>query len=137
MCWKKYSPIGVEARTPDSCRTPDVLQSLADLPQARIIASANISAPLMLLTHHVTMTGPYHRSPDAMADGLIPFTRDEASLRDALDRTQADFLLLCRDAKYWKNSSFATALSQGTVAEGLVPVDGVHEELVLLRVVRP
>lgn len=125
---------GTESRTPDTCRVAETLETLNTVPAARIFATANISAPMMLLTHHTGLTGPYHRSPDAMAGGLIPFARDEAALREAAAKANADYLLICRDAVHWKEKSFATALAMGTEAEGLTPVDGLHEDLLLLKI---
>ncbi|SHK20389.1 hypothetical protein SAMN05444000_12217 [Shimia gijangensis] len=123
-------------RSADTCRDPDMLRSLSAIPSARIFAATNVTAPMMLVTEHIGLTGPYHRSPDAMADGIIPLYSDETTLRDALARTQADYLLLCRDATFWKDTGFATALAKGFVAQGLTPVDGLHEDLLLLAVDR-
>ena len=118
----------------NTCRDPEMLRTLSAIPSARILASANVSAPLMLLTDHIALTGPYHRSVDAMVDGVMPFSGDEAQMREVIERTGADYLLLCRNARYTTDDSFASRLSAGQRAEGLVPVGGVHEDLLLLAV---
>ncbi|MCT4609170.1 MAG: hypothetical protein N4A70_08175 [Pelagimonas sp.] len=118
----------------DICRKPEVLSSLNTLEKSRIFASSNLSAPMMLVSNHIGLTGPYHRSPAAMADGVLPFAQDETALRKALARTDADHLLLCRNATHWNEASFATKLANGLQAKGLTPVEGIHQELVLLKV---
>ncbi|MGK7652280.1 hypothetical protein ACSQ76_07660 [Roseovarius sp. B08] len=101
-----------------------------------VLTSSSYGPPLLLLTHHDALAGPYHRSADAIANGAVPFDGDEAALRRALERTGADYLLLCRDAGYGDGTSFATRLAAGVPAEGLVPVEGPDAALLLLKVVR-
>ncbi|EPX78819.1 hypothetical protein Salmuc_04402 [Salipiger mucosus DSM 16094] len=120
--------------TDASCRTPDVLRSLNTVPSGAVLSTSNLGAPLLLLTHHMALAGPYHRSPEAMADGVLPFEGDEAQMRAALRRTGADYLLLCRDAVYGDGSSFATGLAAGEGADGLEAVAGPDPALVLLEV---
>lgn len=120
----------------DACRKPDILRSLNTVPEAVILTSSNYGPPLLLLTEHAALAGPYHRSADAIANGAVPFDGDERTLRAALERTGADYLLLCRDALYGDETSFATQLAAGYAAEGLKPVDGLAPELLLLKVER-
>ena len=58
-------------------------------------------------------------------------------MRDALARTGAEYLLLCKNAVYGTEKSFATALARGLEADGLTPTPGVHKSLLLLKVHRP
>ncbi|KRS12222.1 hypothetical protein XM53_12460 [Roseovarius atlanticus] len=120
----------------DACRKPDLLRSLNTVPEGVILSSSSYGPPLLLLTHHAALAGPYHRSADAIANGAVPFDGNAAVLRAALARTGADYLLLCRDARYGDGTSFATRLAAGERAEGLVPVAGPDAALVLLQVVR-
>ncbi|MEQ8900108.1 MAG: hypothetical protein RID11_19635 [Roseovarius sp.] len=120
-----------------TCRDPEILRSLTHVAPGLVLASSNISAPILLLTDHEVLTGPYHRSEDAIIDGLRAFERGEAVLRETLARTDADYLLLCRDASYGPPTSFATTLAQGADAPGLTPVSGVDPKLLLLRVAKP
>lgn len=120
----------------DTCREPDLLRSLNTVPKGVILSSSSYGPPLLLLTHHDALAGPYHRSADAIADGAVPFDGGEDAMRAALDRTGADYLLLCRKAGYGDGTSFATRLAAGQAAEGLVPVEGPDAALLLLKVVR-
>lgn len=118
----------------DGCRTPEALASIADLPPALILSSSNLSAALLLTTPHSVLSGPYHRSADAILNGVTAFDGDEATLRSELKRTGAEYLLLCRGALYGDGTSYATQLAGGQTAMGLDPVPGTHPDLILLRV---
>lgn len=123
----------------DSCRDPAILKTLAEVsPSGLVLSSGNIGPPLLLTTPHDVVSGPYHRSAEAIANGVLPFDGDEEALRGTLARTGADYLLLCRDAIYGDGDSFATRLAAGQMADGLVPVEaGPDPALLLLRVVGP
>ncbi|MFG6542408.1 hypothetical protein [Sulfitobacter sp. M22298] len=117
-----------------SCRHPDLIRSLNSVAPGVILSGSNLGPPILLLTHHDVLTGPYHRSIQAMADGVLPFDGDEAQLRAALKRTGAEYLLLCRDGLYGTPASFTTVLAGGAAAAGLTPVSGPDPKLLLLRV---
>ena len=120
-----------------ACRLPEIIETLSNIPSAVILSSSNYGPPILVLTDHKVLTGPYHRSPDAMIDGVLPFDGEEARMRETLKRTKADYLLLCRYAIYGHAGSFATTLAAGQPTDGLIPVEGVHDKLLLLRVDRP
>jgi hypothetical protein len=116
-----------------SCRSGDVLSTLADLPKGVILSPVDFGASIMLFTPHDAVAGPYHRSPEAFLNGFVPFDGDEATLREAMTRTGADYLLLCRDLLYGEGNSMAQDLARGAQVDWLEPVAGVDPELVLLR----
>ncbi len=124
-------PVAVE-----SCRQPDLLRELADLPAGVVLTGTNFSAPILLLTPHSVVTGPYHRSPAAFRDGSLPFEQDEAALHAAARRTDADYLLLCRNGIYGHDASFGTQLSKGGKAEWLSQIDGINPKLLMFRVLK-
>jgi hypothetical protein len=101
-----------------------------------ILAPTDFGPPIILLTPHDAVAGPYHRSPEAFMNGFVPFDGDEATLRVAMERAGADYLLLCRDLAYGKGKSTANELAKGEQVDWLEPVE-VHPELVLLRRVAP
>ncbi len=121
---------------PDACRNEAMLTSLNALPPGRVLATANYGPPLVLLTHHDALAALYHRSAEAIGNGIQPFDANEAALRAALARTKADYLVLCRGAAY-TDGAFVDQLASGQVAAGLVPVDGTDGRLVVLRVTVP
>jgi hypothetical protein len=128
------------ANTPEDelvgCRSPEAVRSLSAAPRGVILAPTDFGAPIILLTPHDVVAGPYHRSPDAFLNGFVPFDGDEAMLRAAIEETGADYLLLCRDLAYGKGSSMANELAKGVQVGWLLPIE-VHPELVLLRRIAP
>ncbi|ETW10675.1 hypothetical protein ATO8_21001 [Roseivivax marinus] len=127
----RAAPGGIGAST---CRSRESLAPLAALPRGTIFAPANLSAPILLLTDHAVLTGPYHRSPAAMADGVLPFDAGEDGFRAALDRLAPDYLVLCRRDPDRPGDSFADGLAAGASTPDLVPVPDMPEALVVLRV---
>jgi hypothetical protein len=115
------------------CRSGSALSTLADLPQGVVLAPVDFGASLILFTPHDAVAAPYHRSPDAFLNGFVPFDGDEATLRDAMTRTGADYLLLCRDVSYGTGNSLAYELAKGGQVDWLEPVAGIHPELAVFR----
>ncbi len=131
---ENYLPDGkVGTRT---CRDPDLLRELASLPPGRVLSSTNISVPLLLLTPHDVLTGPYHRSPDAFRDGMLPFEKDEDALREAIRRTRADYLFLCANGLYMNSLTFGTHLAATGEAEGLRRIDGLDDRIMVFEIVK-
>ncbi len=124
----------VEYVKASSCRHPDLVRSLNSVPPGVILSSSNLGPPILLLSHHKVLTGPYHRSIQAMADGVLPFDGYETEMRATLARTGADYLLLCRNALYGTAASFTTALAGGAAATGFTAVFGPDPKLLLLQV---
>ncbi|WP_162932984.1 hypothetical protein [Roseovarius sp. EL26] len=119
-----------------TCRNLDLIKELADLPRGKIFSSANMSAPILLLTPHSVVTGLYHRSPSAIRDGLLPFEQDETALREAIIRTDVDYLMLCRNLVYGDSGSFGSQLAAGHEVAWLHRIEGLSDELLLFSIVR-
>jgi hypothetical protein len=115
------------------CRSRSALSTLAQVPKGLVLAPVDFGGSLILLTPHDAVAGPYHRSAQAFLNGFVPFDGDEATLREAMRQTGADYLLLCRDLPYGHGDSMAHELAHGAQVDWLEPVPGVHPELVLLR----
>lgn len=116
-----------------SCRKPGPIRTLAVLPEGTILSPINLGAPILLLTGHSAVSGPYHRRPEAIANGIVPFDADRSGLLEAMDASGADYLLLCRGVAYGDGRSFAADLATGMPTPGLVPVNGPDPALVVLR----
>lgn len=116
------------------CRQSETLQTLDRLPKSRILAPMDFGAPILLLTDHDALAAPYHRNPDAMMNGVIPFEGEEAPLRKAVASFGADYVVLCRNVVHGTPASFVSSLASGENAEGFEVVEGVHRDLVVLRV---
>ncbi len=123
----------------NKCRVPKIIRTLNALPAGVILHQANLGAPIVLLTHHAATSGPYHRRPEVLANGVVPFAADEAGLRAALLETGADYLVLCKDKTYGPedNPGYATEVAGGVVPDGFTVMDGIHPDLVVLRAPLP
>lgn len=103
-----------------TCRDSAMLQGLNVMPPAIFLAPMNLGPVLLLETHHSSLSGPYHRSPDAFANGYLPFNMAQPALRDYIARTNATHILLCGGTTY--GVGFARDLVGGATAEWLTPV---------------
>jgi hypothetical protein len=115
------------------CRSKEALVTLSALPRGVVLSPIDTGAPVILFTEHDSVSGPYHRSPEAFLNGFVPFEGDEASLKSAMERSRADYLLVCRNLAYGDGRSFAHDLAFGADAPWLMPVEGVHPSLVVLK----
>lgn len=122
----------------NKCRVPGTLSSLNAIPPGVILHQANIGAPIVLLTHHSATSGPYHRRPEVLSNGILPFATDEVGLRAALRQVGADYLVLCRGRTYGPQDDpgFATQIANGEVPVGFSVMGGMHPDLVVLRAPR-
>jgi hypothetical protein len=115
------------------CRSKTAIATLAALPTGTILAPGDYGPPIALFTSHAVLAAPFHRSAEAFLNGFVPFDGDEAALRAAMDRTGADYLLLCRDVTTLVPGSQAYRLVKGEELGWLERVPGVHPELLVLR----
>jgi len=104
-----------------ACRDTAMIESLNDLAPAVFLTTINLGPAVLAGTHHATISGPYHRSPDAFANGSVPFRLNEAELRTYILKRNATHLMLCQGSDYGEES-FATALARGAQADWLEPV---------------
>ncbi|MEO1639620.1 MAG: hypothetical protein AAFU41_10290 [Pseudomonadota bacterium] len=102
------------------CRNLASLESLNAVAPGVILAPMNFGSPMLFATHHAVLAAPYHRSPEALKNGILPFEMTEEELRDYIGQTGATHLLLCRGATY--RGSFAQHLVEGGNADWLQPV---------------
>jgi hypothetical protein len=116
-----------------NCRSHTAIGSLAALPKGVVLSTLNLGTRILLLTPHDALAAPYHRDPDALLNGIVPFEGDEAGLRAAMDRTGATYLLLCRDQRLADGFSQADRLARGEAVDWLEPVAGVDPSLIVLR----
>lgn len=119
------------------CREREDYLSLAAFPPGVVLAPANFGPRVLLATGHTVLAAPYHRSAEAMSQGLFPLeAEDDAVLRNTLAETGSDYLLLCRDAIYGVNETLARKLARGEEAEGFRHLLPAENSLVFLEVVK-
>ena len=122
------------APQPDACRTASALRTLARLEPGTVLSPLNLGPPILLLSKHDVLSAPYHRSPQALSNGIFPFRAAEAELRETLKETGADYLVLCAGEQYGGPDSFARALAGGSDAPGLTRLTGLDPRLAVFRV---
>ncbi|MBF9030335.1 hypothetical protein HKCCE3408_08000 [Rhodobacterales bacterium HKCCE3408] len=119
---------------PSVCRDAGIVESLDTLPPSRLMTTGNLDRPVLLLTHHTVLGSPYHRSATALRNAAISREPDETVVRAMLAESRADYLVLCRGARYSDGSGFVNRLAAGAILPGFTPVDGPDPALLVLRV---
>ena len=112
------------------CRQYEELIALNAVPPGVFLVHGNFGPPLIWATHHSSLSGPYHRSGDAMANGSLAFQLEEDAFAARARATGATHVLLCAGRGY--GSDFLTALAAGEqTAEWLraVPLDSETQRL--------
>lgn len=104
------------------CRDMANLAALEAFPAGRVLAPDPISVSLLLASRHSVLSAPYHRSEAAMSNVHFPFVADAEGFAQVLDRTRADYVVLCRSETPARGASLAAHLSAGGTAEGLRPL---------------
>ena len=132
--WAGPGPAKLATALGDHCNDIDQMSALNAAPAGVIFNPINFGPIILLASHHSVTSAPYHRSADAFANGMLPFEKDEAALRDAVVRTRSDYVLVCNGDTYGPKESIGTQLSHGGTLPWLtkVPMDGTN--LVLLKV---
>ncbi len=115
-----------------TCRDFEAMTALNAIPAADVLTPMNLGPLMLLTTHHSVLSGPYHRSPDAFANGLLPFQMSEAEMKPYVQETGADYLLLCRGAR--SGDGFATELANGAAADWLRLVNPETEAVMMFEI---
>lgn len=132
-------PVLPQPRAPLSggaeCRSVDALNALNEVPPSLLIVDFNLGPSILWLTHHDTLSGGFHTSATAFANGVIPFRLDGEQLREYLVTSSATHFLICANTPY--PSAFVTGLSSGAeTAPWLRQVSLSDKHPVLFEIVR-
>lgn len=95
----------------NDCRSYASLNTLNEVPPALVLTHINFGPALIWATHHFGLAAPYHRSPAAFTNGIVPFTFAEEEMESYVRNTGATHLLLCRGYGY--ESAFVSDLATG------------------------
>lgn len=115
-----------------SCREDEALAALNTIAPGVFLTPMNLGPVLILATHHASLSGPYHRSPSAFANGYLPFKMEEAEMRAYVEDTNATHLMLCEGTTY--PIGFARDLVDGAQADWLEPVEVDAGDLMVFEV---
>lgn len=116
-----------------NCRDVVALTALNAVPRSVVLTPMNIGPAVLLQTHHKVLSGPYHRSPEAFANGKIPFVLPEAEMQAYLSDIGAEHLVLCNGSNYGRG--FATELAKGGDADWLRPIAVEAGDLLVFEII--
>jgi hypothetical protein len=80
-----------------NCPTLAALKPIAALPKATIFTLVDLAPRLTTMTHHNSITGPYHRNDDAIANVFKAFRGTPAEAERYVRQYRADYVLICPD----------------------------------------
>jgi len=123
-------------RSDESCNAPEPLAALNTLPPSLIMAPLNLGTSILLYTPHSVTAVPYHRTPQAMSNGVMPFIGDTAAMAGPVQTYRVDLVVVCRDQRYGPPDSMGSRLAAGQLPPWLVPLDLGGGPLIVLKVLR-
>ncbi len=100
-----------------TCPTAPALKPIAQMPKATIFTFVDLAPRLIVMTHHDSIAGPYHRNGDAIIDVYRTFRGTADNARNTIERHGATLLLICPNT------------SESTLYAGLAP-KGFYVQLV-------
>jgi len=115
-----------------ACRDQVVVAALNALPPATLLSPMNLSSLILLATDHSVLSGPYHRSPAAFANGKIPFGLPDAQMQAYVDRIGAEYVVVCAGSDY--GEGLATELAEGGTADWLKRLDLEADPILVFEV---
>ena len=85
------------AKANRSCPSLAALAPIQRQPKGIVFTFIDLGPRLIVLTHHDTIGGPYHRNDRAIADVMKAFRGDEAQAHRIIGEYGSDYLLICPD----------------------------------------
>lgn len=97
------------------CQSVAVLSALNVLPQGLIMNPLNLGAFIIVHTEHDVLSAPYHRSADAMFNGMRPFSGNGAEAFALAMEMRPDYVVLCNSGHLGDVGSFRSRLLDGDI----------------------
>jgi hypothetical protein len=110
------------------CPSLWAMKPIAQQPKGMVFTFVDLGPRLITVTHHSTVTGPYHRNGQQIADVMKAFRGDEAQARRIIAKYRSDYLLVCPNMstatifRAETPNGFYGQLSRGRVPSWLTPV---------------
>lgn len=115
------------------CRTESAIAEIGRLPPELMFPTVNLGTTIIAYTHHATTSATYHRSIDALLNGTSAFL-SEPSLRAAVAKSGADYVVLCANGRLERGNPLTLALLAGDLPGWLTDVTVDRSEVRLLKV---
>ncbi len=115
------------------CRTSKAMTEIASLPKSLVFSSLNLGPAILAYTPHSVTSAGYHRSSDAFWNGVGAF-QAMGNLKTALQRSGADYLVLCPGGRLEQSSEVMQSLLNGPLPVWLTDATGPRREVRVFRV---
>ncbi len=125
---------GTSGQSASNCRSFESMRALNQVPPAVVLTHLNFGPTLIWASHHSGLSAPYHRSAEALSNGVKPFGLEESEMADFLRESDATHLLLCRGYNY--AGDFADQLADGGSADWLRRVAIDDDAQILFEILR-
>ena len=93
---ENVDPEAKKLRTPGACFAASDFETLAKLPEGRVMSDLSSAAPLLVHTPHSTISGPYHRNGNQILAVYDFFQSLPGDAQKLASRETIDYLALCR-----------------------------------------
>jgi hypothetical protein len=127
------SSSAAKAQPRRSCRNAAAMAEVASLPKSLLFNPVNLGASILMATEHTVASASYHRSPDALWNGVGAF-QSEAALRDALEKSGADFVVICVGGLSDADAMLNRSLKAKSLPTWLKPDSGDRKLIAVYRV---
>ena len=125
---------GEDVLSRGDCLGSASLAALNAVPPGVVLSHLNFGPGLIWATHHNGLSAPYHRSAEAMSNGILPFRMESAEMATYVRATSATHVLICRGYNY--DGDFADTLANGGGADWLRPIAIDDDTQILFEVIR-
>ena len=110
------------------CNTMWGYRDVALQPRGRVFTFVDLAPRLITVTHHDSITGPYHRNGQQIADVMNAFRGSEPQAHALIAKYHSDYLLICPNSSTSTifmaetPKGFYAQLQRGQVPKWLTPV---------------
>ncbi len=130
------------ATSSGACNHAADFAGLAALPATTVLAISNIGSPILNLTHHRVLAGPYHRNVAGDVLALQAFMGSEAEAAAIVEKNGVGLIVLCRGndetatLTRWAPAGFLAALVHGAVPAWLERIPSTRSSAEPLEIYR-
>lgn len=115
-----------------SCENSLAAASLNRFPPGLVLTTINLSAPMLIKTHHSVVTASNHRNYEANRLAFLTYMADSKNARIYINELRVDYVLYCRNAETdilttEASSGLAASLNSGDAPDWLTLVASFNE----------
>jgi hypothetical protein len=110
------------AGTNGSCNSVLNFRAVGSQPKGVVFTFVDLAPRLITVTHHDSITGPYHRNGEQIADVMNAFRGSEAQAHGLIRKYHSNYVLTCPTITSETPKGFYALLQSGRVPRWLSPV---------------